>query len=221
MRLSDLCAPLIQMYRSVIVNPDRVYAELREIAARGVDEDAYYEERRKAMTPGRFLYLNALSFNGVYRENSSGRYNVPYGDRGEDPFQTREEIHAVSAALRGAQIQSQDFRRALRSDLVGEGDLVFVDSPYHGGFSGYTKTGFSDDDHQALAGILEGLATNGAHIVACNADTPGVRSWYSWVPHVVETGERRAVNRDGVARSKKAACLIFTTDLSLLGDLGA
>lgn len=215
--LSDACAPLIQMFRSVVANPDRVYAEMRELAIRGVDEDTYYEERRKAATPGRFLYLNALCFNGLYRENASGQNNVPFGDRGEDPFPSREAIHAVAGVLKGASIQTWDFRRALRN--VKQGDFVYIDPPYAGGFANYTRNGFTDDDQQELAAMLENLAASGVAIVACNADTPAVRAWYSWAPHVVDTGERRAINRDGAARSKKASCLLITTDPALLGEL--
>lgn len=217
MRLSDACLPLIQLFRAVAANPDRVYAEMRELAVRGVDEATYYEERRKALTPGRFLYLNCLSYNGLWRENASGQYNVPFGDRGDDPFSSREAIQAVSHVLTGAQLQTWDFRRALRN--VKPGDLVFVDPPYAGGFASYTRKGFTDGDQQELAAMLEQLAGTGAAVVACNADTPAVRSWYSWTPHVISTGERRAINRDGAARAKKAECLLMTTDLALLGDL--
>lgn len=227
MVLGDLCEPLIAMYRAVQRDPAAVAWALSALATKGVDEATYYEVRDSrpvapVLAAARFIYLNKLCFNGLYRENKSGGFNVPYGDAGTGD-KSREEIAAIfpsedrlvaaSEAFRGVKLVPADFRAVL--GLAREGDLVFCDPPYADTFSAYTSAGFSAGDQADLSEHLCKLAGAGAHIVSTNNDTPLIRDLYKWAT-VLPTAELRAINSDGDGRGR-SGCLIITSDQDLLG----
>ena len=222
MILGDACEDLIVTYRAVREVPDAVYSTLRMLGNRGMDREAYLKVRASAPTSGvvraaRFLYLNATCFNGLYRVNSHGRFNVPYGDRGDDAdkiLPSLERLKSCAAALKTSALLVDGYQKTL--DDVREGDVVFVDPPYDGPvFDTYTATGFDANDQRALAERLRILVAGaGAFVVATNADTARVRDLYSWA-YVYSTGEQRSVGAGEMTRGR-TACLLMSNDASLI-----
>lgn len=141
-----------------------------------VNEDSYY--RIRASHPraphcraGKFIYLNRTSFNGIYRVNRNGEYNVPYGHRDGYCFDF-ERIRKASKALKGATLRSVDFSETLND--VKEKDLVFLDPPYtvshnNNGFIEYNKKLFSIDDQERLKRYIDEVDDKGAYYILTNA----------------------------------------------------
>lgn len=238
MILGDACTPLIEMYQMVVRQPGPVAWALSALASQGVDESSYYRVRDSrpaalVMKAARFVYLNRLCFNGVYRENAAGDFNVPYGDvvyrasmvnrkgggkSGGDAigslFPHAGKLHDVARAFATADLKAQDFRGTLAR--AEPGDLVYADPPYAGTFDAYTAEGFGAHDQEALAHALHEHARRGVTVATTNSDCPEIRKLYTWAPHVLPTAELRAVNSDGGNR-RRAGCLLITNDLDIVG----
>jgi DNA adenine methylase len=181
--ISDNNAELIQAYSQVRDQPESVIRELRKLRN---SEKNYYKIRseapkRAAARAARLIYLATLAFNGIYRVNLKGVFNVPYGYKTHlepcDPARIRES----SAALRKAIIRAQDFEEALRH--AQSGDLIYLDPPYtvmHGnnGFIKYNAKIFSWEDQIRLAQIARDLAEKGCTVIVSNADHSSIRNLY-------------------------------------------
>lgn len=182
--LGDLIHPLIDTYKAVRDGPAAIH---RELEGWPVDKDSYYAVRSLSPTSrftraAQFIYLNKTGWNGLYRVNSSGQYNVPYGRPKSDNIVSLERLRLCSAALRGnVSLLSTDFEETVSS--CGKGDLVFFDPPYvtghkNNGFVDYNEKLFSWHDQQRLATLAEALASKGAHVVVTNADHDSIRDLY-------------------------------------------
>jgi DNA adenine methylase len=243
MIVSDLCKPLIRTYDTVIKNPAAVGWALSALVAQGVDERSYYRIRddnpaSHVAATARFIYLNKLGYNGVYRVNKKGKFNVPYGKKFEDdenPYDTQQfrdsmvnrrtndaigslfpsgrRLHDLSEAFGSSSVRVADFRVALSA--ARKGDVVFSDPPYASTFDAYTADGFGPQDQQDLADGLHKAAVAGATIIATNADLPEVRELYDWAT-IIPTKEKRSVSQKASKR-KRAGCILLTNDQNILG----
>jgi DNA adenine methylase len=231
--LNDALAELIELYQACRTSPGKLAWQLSAFAIEGVEKDNYL--RIRAMhdldTPlkraARMLYLNRLGYNGLYRVNRGGKFNVPYGDqvyrlsvierRSRDAitslFPHKGKLEAVSRAFRGAELWSGDFEDNIK--LAGQGDLVYGDPPYDETFSSYTAQRFSEADQERLAEALYRAHQRGAEIILHNSNTEKVRYWYHEWTTMIPTKERRPINRDGENRDG-APCVIATTCPDLL-----
>ena len=218
MVLTDALLPLMAMYQSVRDRPAAVYRALNALAKRhGGTEEGYYAVR--AMTPkmpatqaARFIYLNKFGYNGLYRENSKGGYNVPWGGErckgrhAREVLPSESELYAVAMALRMTALMTGDYLRTFAD--IGPADAVYADPPYAGTFASYTAGKFGLEDHAALAQQLRKVAQRGAFVLTTNSDTEFVREQYAWAT-CLETDERRNINSDGKGRGK-VPCLLIT-----------
>ena len=183
--LSDTCAELIDTYRAVRDAPSAIYRHLEPLRP---DPDLYYAIRSRR-SPDRiaraadFMYLNKMCWNGLYRVNQNGHFNVPYGRPRSAYIADEPNLQSCSAALRAANVSlaAQDFRAALSN--VTSSDLVFLDPPYVNkqktrSFVDYNETLFSWRDQEVLAGIVRSLCDRGAHVLLTNADHPSIRDLY-------------------------------------------
>ena len=158
--LRDSNAELIATYRAIRDHPGQI-AEL--VNGYSNDSETYYRIRAsrpkdKIERAAQFLYLNHTSFNGIYRVNLDGVYNVPFGNRLSPQVPTAEHLRDVSKRLKSARLGNGDFAKCLR--YVGRGDLVFLDPPYtvahnHNGFVKYNQRLFSFDDQQRLSALID------------------------------------------------------------------
>lgn len=220
MILGDFCKPLVSTYQTIRKSPEAVAWALKTLVDRGTDKESYLRVRATespsvVFAAARFLYLNKFGFNGLYRENSQGKFNVPHGgDRSSASIPDVDVLTAVSNALKGADLRVVDFRNTIAR--AQEGDVVYVDSPYYETFSDYTAGGFTDDDHFALSSALADAHNRGAAIIASNSDHERVRELYAWA-HIVPVHERHAVGATGERRGLKPAVLILSDETILRG----
>lgn len=126
-------------------------------------------------------YLNRFGFNGLYRVNSSGIFNAPYGSPAKLPSFPWDEMQAASAKLAFVQIESGSYLNILA--LAGAGDVVYCDPPYlestrGKSFTGYTPAGFALRDHIELVAAARMAAARGAHVLISNHDTADSRALY-------------------------------------------
>jgi len=186
--LSDLNAELIDAYCRVRDDPEGVIEALR--AHRNTEEEYYRVRSAVPLDPlaraARFIFLNRTSFNGIYRVNLEGHYNVPYGGRSKR-FLDPENLRDVAARLQGASLQCADFD-CVRLHLQPK-DLVFLDPPYtvshsDNGFIKYNSRLFSLDDQRRLSELLDFVRDRGAYYLMTNAAHPTIASLF-------EKGDRR------------------------------
>ncbi len=209
--LSDGNADLILAWRTVRDDLHALIEHLDRLAALPYEADSYleirqqYNERAHVSAVERaawFIYLNKVNFNGVYRVNLSGLYNVPFGKSatGERPaLYGRETIAAVSRALQWTELHCADFRlNEVRGRVPRAGDFVYFDSPYDvpegaAGFTSYTNTGFGRPAQRDLARTFMNLAERGVQVLASNSDTPLIRELYDGFP-IVEVSRSGSVS---------------------------
>lgn len=151
-----------------------------------------------------FLWLNRHCFNGLYRENRKGKFNVPIGSYKTINFPSRERFHEVSTALQGALILCRTFSVALAN--AGPGDVVYCDPPYvprgtTANFVGYTKDGFGPENQEALAQEAALASARGARVVLSNHDLPVVREMYDGF-EITALQVSRSISREGSTRAK-------------------
>jgi DNA adenine methylase len=183
--LSDLNGELINIW-SVVRNDPKTFLEALSGYQGRNDADAYYAIRGASpigdiQRAARFFYLNQTAWNGLWRVNRWGVFNVPWGDR---PFRGIEhsELLAASAALQSATVACEDFRASLAKAVAG--DFVYLDPPYlpvsdTSKFAGYTEKRFRHADLVELSQVTRELSAKGVHWVMSNRDTPAVRELFS------------------------------------------
>lgn len=171
--LSDLNSELIDTYEAIKADPDGVISCLEKY--KNTSEE-YYRVRSSCPTTlvetaARFIYLNQTSFNGIYRVNVKGEYNVPYGNRTKD-FLEADKLKSASKVLQSATLQAGDFECAKMH--IGPGDLVFLDPPYtvshnQNGFIKYNQKLFSLEDQHRLKTLIDFIKEQGAYYILTNA----------------------------------------------------
>lgn len=193
--------------------------ELLAAMAEHRNEESYYYAVR-AQNPmnlssvgraSRFLFLNRTCFNGLYRVNKDGQFNVPFGHYKNPTLVDADNLRAVSAFLRQNQVEvgAFDFREVLDSVFNAALDLpdhagtvlVYLDPPYHDTFASYTKRGFGRQDQEELAEWYGRLSQAGCRVLLSNSNTDLIRSLYRDF-EIVEVEASRNINRDGSKRGK-------------------
>jgi DNA adenine methylase len=182
--LSDLNEELIEAYFCLKERVDDVIDVLSNFKN---TENYYYKIRgtkfqKDFQRAARFIYLNRTSFNGIYRVNSKGEYNVPFGFRINLEIVDEVNLRAVSKKLHNAELRSQDFTNVI--DNVTEGDLIFFDPPYtvaheNNGFIAYNQKIFSLEDQEKLALLIQQIEEIGAYYIMTNAKHDAVKKIYS------------------------------------------
>ena len=184
------------------------------------EDDYYYEVRAKSpknlvQRASRMIYLNRTCFNGIYRVNKQGEFNVPRGDKDAVLMET-DDFKAMAALLAKAQLRVADFEDLINE--ASEGDLIFADPPYTvrhnlNGFIKYNEVLFSWADQERLALALKRAASRGAKIVATNANHHSVRSLYSGWDFMTRSVSRFSqISADGASR-RQFEELIITSNI--------
>lgn len=214
--LADQNAELVACYRAVQRD---VEAVIRALGAYRYDRDLYYETRELDTSgmsdverAARLLFLNRTCFNGLWRVNASGKFNVPFG-RYENPrILDADGLREASRVLAKADIVHGDFARATKK--LGAGDFVYFDPPYvpvsaTANFTAYAKDGFGEADQARLAAELRRLRGRSVGVLLSNHDTPEARRLYEdFAVHVVHV--KRPINSD-IKKRGHAAELVVTT----------
>ncbi len=211
-RVSDTNLNLLQVYRCIKSkkeNPDpfeieleRIENEFRRRKSEKTKKEYYLSLRNeynefkfrhersvvakedKARLAALFVFLNKAGFNGIYRENRTGDFNVPFGKKSEVKLLDKQNMKSVRQALQKTQIVSGDYRKLLLNSATrpSKGDLVYLDPPYEPvsqtSFTSYTHLGFSTEDQKQLAKVAGQLAVMGCKVVISNSSAHSLRAIY-------------------------------------------
>lgn len=221
--LCDTNADLINFYVQVQRAPEALIEALRKLKKRGFTEERYYEVRASkprspAARAARLLYLNKCGFNGLYRVNQKGEFNVPWGHRKTPPEICDEEgILAAHHALRCAAVYVSDFRSTL-SDMhatLRGAPFVYLDPPYWptqptASFTSYTAGDFKASDQHELADYFRRLALKNVPALLSNSDVPDTRKLYRDFKRK-RVSARRSVNSVGTGRGAVSELLVEST----------
>jgi len=189
--LFDKNSELINTYKVVQQNPKELL-KLLKVYQEKHSHDFYYETRAKdreedfkassrVERAGRFIYLNKTCFNGLYRVNSKGFYNVPMGNYKNPTIYNPDLILACSKALQNVVIENADFSKTL--DYAKKDDFVYFDPPYYpltstASFTAYDKDVFLDDEQRRLFKVFKELDTRNAFVMHSNSDTEFIKELY-------------------------------------------
>lgn len=217
----DTNPDLIAAYETIRDNVDLLVELLHghvEQYRSGPEE--YYYAIRAASPPGkaeraaRMLFLNRTCFNGLYRVNSRGEFNVPFGRYARPNIVNERALRAASALLSSSclSIRRGDFGGV--ADEASRGDLVYMDPPYHptsptAGFTMYTRDDFGGGDLGRLAGVCAELDSRGCRVLLSNSDVPEVRRLFRtdrW--RVRRLSVSRMINSDGSKRTGHSELLL-------------
>lgn len=198
--LGDLNAELINAYETV---RDHVGALVRLLRSHKHSESDFYAVR--GLSPldldpvaraARTIYLNRTCFNGLYRLNGSGVFNVPFGRHANPKICDEDTLRACSEILRGVELRAGDFRDSLQG--ARKGDFVYLDPPYvplsrTSSFTSYAATGFSSEEQLRLRNLFVELDRAGVFLMLSNSDCAEVRELYAGFP-MVSVRARRSIN---------------------------
>lgn len=158
-----------------------------------------------------FIYLNKTGFNGMYRVNKKGEYNIPFGKYENPNICDQDNLFAASLALKGVKILSVDFESSV--GMAKKGDFVYFDPPYlpkskTANFTSYTKEGFGVEDHRRLAACARRLKERGVHVVISESDSELVREIFADGFELHEVSAARSVSCKASTRGKVGELLI-------------
>lgn len=216
--ISDSNEELITTYKAVRDNVE----EIIEILDGYKNEETFFYKIR-ALNPSklsnaeraaRLIYLNKTCFNGLYRVNKKGEFNVPYGKRNGE-FLNQEQLRDSSEFLQNAKILHSDYLATLKK-YAKEGDFIFLDPPYYpvgkySDFKRYTKEFFYHDDHVILKEEFDRLVKMGCHVLLTNSDHPVVMELYKdYEIKVIET--KRLISSNPKTRNGKDIIVIGSNE---------
>ena len=214
MTVNDINSELINVYTQIKNNPTRLIKKLKEHKN---EEEYYYEIRNKDKDKkkfnkmskldkaSRFIYLNRTCFNGLYRENSNGEFNVPFGKYKNPIICDEETIRSLSKMFKEKNVTflNEDYLEIIK--MAGKDDFVYLDPPYDvvnaTSFTKYSKNDFSRDDQKKLKEALDELDKRGGKFLLSNAKTDFIEDLYKdYTIDIVEAS--RNINSDASGRGK-------------------
>jgi DNA adenine methylase len=205
--IGDSNPELINLYRTVAEDPEAVHLSLLQLP---IGESSYYRIRAidartlsAVEAAARTLYLNRCGFNGLFRVNKRGEFNVPYGKSSRPSYPSLSNLRSASRALARSEIIHSGYLELLQTK-ARNGDFVFLDPPYlpigrYSDFKRYTSEQFYEDDHRELAAEVKRLSDIGCDVVLTNSNHELVHELYGECEiHIVNT--KRNINGRGDRR---------------------
>lgn len=212
--ISDSNGDLVNCYLTV---RDHVETLIRRLKRYKNEPDYFYAVRARDSQKldqieraARVIYLNKTCFNGLYRVNRSGQFNVPFGKYKNPCIVNETNLRAVSEILRDVEIRRCSFDQIEPS--IGRNDFIYLDPPYlplsqTSSFTAYTDTAFNLSDQERLADFARAIDRQGAHFMLSNSDTPQIADLYSGF-NLVRLYATRAINCKGSQRGPITELLI-------------
>lgn len=211
--INDSNEELINLYRQARDNSKGLmdFLDVLQAVYNNADDkrEAYYRTREEfnrckgdssqgLVRAGLLVFLNKSGFNGLYRVNRSGRYNVPWGQKNAIKLYDSENVNKVAEALKRSTVTCGDFADACRTAKAG--DFVFFDSPYYDTFDTYQAGGFNEEAHRRLAELYTILSRRGVFCMMTNSATSFIRELYDGYK-IEEVEVRRMINRNADGRT--------------------
>ncbi len=216
--ISDVNEELINLYNTIKANPEGLIKDLKKhkndfdyfSKIRNVDRTAGYKRWSAVRKASRFIYLNRTCFNGLYRVNSRGEFNVPFGYYKNPRIVDEANILNCSELLQKTEIRCADFREVVKN--VKAGDFVYFDPPYvplndTSSFTSYTKEGFDIDMQLELRNLCDELNERGVYFLLSNSDVPIINDLYSHYK-IKKVFASRAINANVQGRGKITEVLV-------------
>ena len=212
--LRDVNEELVDCYRAIRDDVDAVIAALGK---HRYEESHYYKVREvdptslpRPQRAARTIFLNKTGFNGLYRVNRAGQFNVPFGRHTNPSICDEDNLRSCSLALQGVELEVRDFRRIVRDAVAG--DFVYFDPPYApvsdtADFTAYAAGGFGWADQESLAKVFSDLTAKGVYAMLSNSDTQGVRDLYQGFA-IDDVSAARNVNSNIARRGKVAEVVV-------------
>ena len=221
--INDFNAELINVY-NVLCNEEKFNKMIRVLNSHETNhsEDYYYELRNKDRNKSSFgrladytraartIYLNKACFNGLYRVNSKGEFNVPFGKKTKVNTYEGSNLNLISYYLTNNQITilNEDFESSVSA--AKKGDFIYFDPPYDSDtstFNSYTEDGFGKEEQVRLARVFKELSDRGCYVMLSNHNTKLINELYSdFNIHVIEA--KRNINANGKKRGKVEEVII-------------
>lgn len=219
--LSDLNDELVNVFTVLKDEPEKLIRKLKLLQERN-NEDDFYAIRDEQPTDliaraARLVYLNRTCFNGLYRENSEGKFNVPFGHLAHAVICNEPLLLEVSKLLAQIAIERRSFHSAV--ERAREGDVVYFDPPYlpisaTASFSQYDASSFDEVSHGALAGVINRLKKRNVRVILSNSDCDDTRDIYSSCRLTMRTIRvRRNISAKGSSRIKVRELLAISYPL--------
>lgn len=216
--ISDMNEELINLYQVVRDEVDELICDLQKhdiskeyfMEIRNVDRTEEYQNWSDVQKASRFIYLNRTCFNGMYRVNSKGEFNVPFGHYKNPRILDENNLVNCSNLLQGIEIKHADFSEILKK--VKKGDFVYFDPPYvplseTSSFTSYTKEGFDIDMQFKLRDVCDELDTMGVNFLLSNSDTKLVNDLYENY-NIKKVFASRQINANADGRGKITEVLV-------------
>ena len=218
--VSDLNSDLVLAYVTIRDKVDELISSLKKHSKNYFsDQNSYYykirENKPKSQIEktSRLIFLNRTCFNGLYRVNSKGKFNVPLGRYSNPNIVNEENLRAISRVLQSKKIsiKCRDFSSILED--VKKGDFVYFDPPYQpvsktANFTSYTSRDFSLEDLERLAELCHSLDSKGCNVVLSNSNTDEVKSMFDNSWKIKEIEANRAINSDSKKRTGHSELVI-------------
>jgi DNA adenine methylase len=220
--LSDTNEELINAYKVIKDYPEELIRLLSKVQIEydvSIGKMAYFYKKRDSRPVGevesaaRLIFLNKTCYNGLYRVNSKGEFNVPFGRYKNPRIVNSEGIRAVSHVLKNtrAELRAIDYKDALVS--CGKADFIYLDPPYQppsktSNFTDYTPSGFSEKDQEELAQEFGKLVDRGCTVLLSNSDTALTRDLYSDF-ETRKVTVNRPINSIGTGRKGYRELIVF------------
>ena len=219
--ISDLNSDLVLAYTTIRDRVDSLISSLKTHERNyQKDSKSYYysirenNPRSQIEKTSRLLFMNRTCFNGLYRVNSKGKFNVPLGKYTNPNIVNEENLRSVSSILQASRvsIKCRDFGAVLRD--AKKGDLVYFDPPYQpvsttANFTSYTNKSFSYDDLSRLAELCQNLDEKGCKVLLSNSDSKEVSDMFSKKPwKISKIRANRSINSDSKKRTGHFELLI-------------
>ncbi len=221
--INDYNEELINVYKVVREFPEELIALLEEhnignneeyfYKLRALDRNSGYSEMSDIQKAARIIYLNKTCYNGLYRVNSAGQFNSPYGRYKNPNIINATTIRAMSKYLQNPQIKIMqgDYREVLKG--IRKGSFVYLDPPYmpissSSSFTGYTENGFSYEQQVTLKKECDKLKEKGISFLQSNSDCPEIRELYK--EYDIKTVQaKRSINSNATRRGEISEVLIY------------
>jgi len=211
--LSDINEELINTFNIIKNNVEELISKLNEHKKKHIknSKDYFYKMRLLDLSQltnleraARFIYLNKTCFNGLYRVNSKGQFNVPMGSYKNPDIAQADKLRKISKLLKNVKIKVMSFEKII--NFAKKGDFIYFDPPYYPlkkgkSFTTYTKNNFLEKEQQKLAEIFAKLDKKGCKIMLSNSDTKFIKELYkNYSINTVKAS--RMINCNGADRGK-------------------